>query len=80
MATTLIRVADGMNEQKNSKGDTWYGVTLDSVQSILTNNIPSNAVISNARLVVEAHYTGALNLAKIYVYAGWGTSTSNISK
>lgn len=80
MATTLIRVADGVSEQKNTKGDTWYSVTLDSVQTAITNaGLPAGAKITNARLVVEAHYTGALNLAKIYVYAGWSTSTSSIT-
>lgn len=75
----LIKVHEGISEQKNSKGETWLGVSLDSCQTAIQNELGTDKVITNARLCVAAHYTGALNIAQIYIYAGWGTGTTNIN-
>ena len=75
----LIKVHEGIDETKWTKGETWLGISLDSVEQTIRDTLGTDKVITNARLCVAAHYTGALSMANIYVYAGWSTSTSSIT-
>ena len=75
----LIKVHDGIEETKWTKGETWLGVSLDDCQTAIQNELGTDKVITNARLCVASHYTGALSMANIYIYAGWSTSTSSIT-
>lgn len=79
MATVHIPVTWNLKQYISGKGSTWHSISLDSVQATIGGYIPSNAVISNARLVVKAAFDGGFSGAKVYLSAGYSTSTSGIT-
>ena len=73
MANPTIRLWD--TDSKKPK-NAWWSTTISSLNTVLNNNLPSNAVISKAVLKVYADFDGAGGFANVYMKYGFGGENS----
>ena len=62
----------------DSSGTSWHSISLSNAQSIVTDQLPNNATITNARLLVEACFDGGF-AAQVYLSAGYSSSATSIT-
>ncbi len=69
MATKTVRVWDGASKDPKNA---WFVKALSEINTTLNSNLPQNAKITGAKLIVNADYDGGTALSQVYIKYGFG--------